>query len=214
MARNRQLSAAIRVDEKVNEWPIELRYFWTQLWGYCDDFGRGRYVSKLVKADAFPLDDEVTAAKIGRWMQALEMAGVIQAYEVEGKRYFFCVNWAKYQRLSRPTTSDIPEPLADAEQLHADVNQLRAEGKGKGREVEGEGKLSAAALTPFCSKHPQGTDSPCRACGNARRVFDAATTVEKNRATVPGIITEPDCGLHPGRPKRGCDRCAEMELES
>lgn len=57
--------------------------------------------------------------------------------------------------------------------------------------------------TPFCAKHPEGTDKPCRACQSARVAF------EKPKATVSGIVTDPDCKIHPGRPKRGCDRCAE-----
>ena len=51
MAKSRMVSADIRTDEEVNSWPIELRYFWVMLWGYVDDFGRGRYNPRLVKAD-------------------------------------------------------------------------------------------------------------------------------------------------------------------
>ncbi len=209
MARNRQLSANIRKDDKVNEWPIELRYFWTMLWGYCDDYGRGEYHPKLIKSDAFPLDDEVTSDRVGRWMQALELSGVIRSYEVNDRKYFYCVNWSKYQRLSRPTSSDIPEPHAVAEHLHADVLQTHSQGKGKGREVEGEGK--AQALTPFCVKHPKGTDSPCRACGNARRSYDAALLAVKNKPTPVPPRTLEDCTDHPGYPLP-CVRCAETKV--
>lgn len=187
MARNRQLSALIRVDEKVNEWPIELRYFWTMLWGYCDDYGRGKYVPKLIKADAFPLDDDVSAAKVGRWMQALELSGVICAYEVDKKRYFYCVNWTKYQRLSRPTSTDIPEPHVVAEHLHANAEQKRAEGEGKGREVEGGSK---AEPPQFCSLHwVTPSTGPCPQCGDARRLHAAWVRAQKSKPTVPGIVT-------------------------
>ncbi|TFD27487.1 hypothetical protein [Cryobacterium cryoconiti] len=89
-----------------------------------------------------------------------------------------------------------------------DGTRLGGEGKGKERKG-GEGTVLIAAPTPFCKNHPDGTDSPCRACGNARHSFEAHLTAVKNKPTVPGMVTEPDCAVHPGRPKRGCDRCAE-----
>jgi len=204
------LRASLRTSEKVNSWPIPLRYFWTQLWGYCDDYGRGRYDSRLIVADTFPIDDEVTAQNVARWMQALEMAKVIRAYEVEDKRYFECVNWPEHQELAYLKRTDIPdnsgvvpkpgkrsEKVQNVSDHSRPIEEKRREGK-----VEGEEK-SPTAPTPFCRKHPEGTDTPCRACKSARIAF------EKPSPTVPGIITDPDCPVHPGRPKRGCDRCAE-----
>jgi hypothetical protein len=65
----------------------------------------------------------------------------------------------------------------------------------------------------FCDSHPGGTNEKCGACGDARRLHHAW---ERNRpavATVPGIVTDPDCPKHPHRPLVGCDRCGE-EAES
>ena len=210
------IRASMRSSEKVSGWPFELRYFWTQLWGYCDDFGRGRNDNRLLKAGVLPLDDDVTAERVGGWMQALEMAGVIQAYEVSGKRYFECVNWHEHQELPYFRKTDIPDSSGNIpssgkrsevlQKIQEDFS--RREGKG----IEGnrrEGKATETAAAPFCVKHPNGTDKPCRACGNARRAFDADVIVKKNKPTVPGIITPPDCPKHPNRPERDCDRCAE-----
>jgi hypothetical protein len=41
-------------------------------------------------------------------------------------------------------------------------------------EDQGEEERAAAPTTPFCSRHPQGTDRPCRACQQARLAFDAS----------------------------------------
>jgi len=206
----------MRTSEKVNSWPIALRYFWTQLWGYCDDFGRGRRDARLIFADTFPMDEEVNAQTVERWMQALETAGVVQSYEVAGKRYFECVNWPEHQDPPYFKKTDIPDrsgitPKAgktSGKVQKVSEKKTRIEGEGEG-EIEGEGERRTSALTPFCEKHPSGTDSPCRACGNARRAFDATATAEKHKPTVSGIVTDPDCAIHPGRPARGCDRCAE-----
>lgn len=214
MAQDRMLRASMRSSEKVNGWPISLRYFWTQLWGYCDDYGRGRRDARLIFADTFPIDEEVNAGVVERWMQALEIARVITVYEVAGKRYFECVNWDEHQELPYFKKTDIPDssgvvpPTGKRSEVLRKIQENSSRIEGKGREVEVEGKAPSAP-TPFCSKHPQGTDKPCRACGNARRAFDAATDAEKHKPTVPGIITDPDCPKHPGRPLHGCDRCAE-----
>lgn len=207
------IRASMRASEKVSGWPFELRYFWTQLWGYCDDFGRGRYDTRLLKAGVIPLDDDVTPERVGRWMQALELAGVIQAYEVGGKRYFECVNWHEHQESPYFRRTDvpgrdgsIPTPGKRSEVLQNILESFsRIEGEGKRK--EGEGKSTP---TPFCSKHPEGTDTPCRACKTARLKFEAGEV----KATVPGIITDADCVKHPGRPARGCDRCAEEAIAS
>lgn len=39
------------------------------------------------------------------------------------------------------------------------------------------------APSRYCMKHPNGTDDACRACGDARRNFDAAALAVKNRPT-------------------------------
>lgn len=211
------LRASMRESEKVSGWPFELRYFWTQLWGYCDDFGRGRYDTRLLKAGTFPLDDDVTSERVGRWMQALELAGVIQAYEVSGKRYFECVNWHEHQespyfkRTDVPDSSGVvPTPGKRSEVLQNVLeNSSLIEGEEKRREEKGK-----SPATPFCSKHPEGTDTPCRACKTARLKHEAAELAAKQKPTTPGIVTEPDCELHPGRPARACDRCAELAVAS
>lgn len=206
------IRASMRTSEKVNSWPIPLRYFWTQLWGYCDSYGRGRRDARLVFAGTFPMDEEVDAKVVERWMHALETAGVIESYEVGGKQYFECLNWDEHQPMKYRKKTDIPDrsgivpgSVESSEKFPKSSHHID---RDRDREVDRD-RESVTTLTPFCKKHPTGTDSPCRACGNARRAFDAAVTVEKHKPTVPGIITEPDCPKHPGRPSRGCDRCAE-----
>jgi len=209
------LRASMRTSEKVNGWPIPLRYFWSQLWGYCDDHGRGRYDPRLIVADTFPIDDDVTAQTVGRWMQALEIAGVIELYEVAGKRYFECVNWPEHQEISYMKKTDVPDrsgAIPNPGKVSGKVHKVSEHSGPIEGEVKGnrrEGKALNGAPTPFCPKHPNGTDAPCRACGNARREHDAAIASAKNKPTVPGIITDPDCDVHLGYPKRDCPRCAE-----
>lgn len=74
-------------------------------------------------------------------------------------------------------------------------------------EVE-EGDARGGALpSPFCSKHPEGTDGPCRACGNARMAHDLAVAAEKAKPT-PLPRRPKTCAVHAEYPLP-CDRCAE-----
>lgn len=58
--------------------------------------------------------------------------------------------------------------------------------------------------SPFCPKHPSGTDSPCRACGTARRRHDTWTPPPAP-PRAPRWDPETHCehGQHRGR----CDAC-------
>lgn len=218
MAQDRMLRASMRSSEKVNSWPIPVRYFWTQLWGYCDDHGRGRYDPRLIVADTFPIDDEVTAAVVSRWMQALELAGVISVYEVAGKAYFECVNWDEHQDPPYFKKTDvpdsfgvIPEPSKRSKKIPESSGKFLPNRRGIEGEIEREGESVEPPL--FCHSHPNGSTQKCGHCADARRLHDRWTRehAPKARPTIVGIVTDPDCDIHPGRPKRGCDRCAEEQ---
>lgn len=114
MARIRSIKPEIRTSEKVNSWPVEIRYFWVMLWGYVDDYGKGRDNAKLIVADTYPLDDAVTAQDVETWMKVLAKAGVIYRYAIGGSRYFAVVNWAEHQKPSHPARSVIPDPPQDS----------------------------------------------------------------------------------------------------
>jgi hypothetical protein len=218
MAQDRMIRASMRSSEKVSSWPIPLRYFWTQLWGYCDDHGRGRYDPRLVRADCFPLDDEVTAETVGRWLQALEMAGVIARYEAGGKQYFACVHWDEHQPLRHKRKSYIPAPAPvdnSSAQNFAEVPKKVPE-REREREREIEGERESAKRTPHCEIHPNGTTAPCRACGDARRAYDAAAKAPRP-VHLPSRVGEPEYPEHTHRwTKDGtCVLCPERrELAS
>ena len=75
-------------------------------------------------------------------------------------------------------------------------------GEGKGVGVEREGRHQ------FCDAHPNGTDDPCRACGNARRAYDAATKAEKLKPTPTPPRASDYCVEHDWLLR---SQCTEME---
>jgi hypothetical protein len=114
MARIRSIKPELRTDLTVAEWPREVRYAWVLLLGYLDDYGRGRDDSRLVVADLFPLDRDVTERKINIWLDRMVKSGPLCRYNVDGQGYFHAVKWSNHQRISHPTDSRLPPcPIHD-----------------------------------------------------------------------------------------------------
>lgn len=67
-----------------------------------------------------------------------------------------------------------------------------------------------APKSPTCGKHPRGTDQKCRACGDARRAYDAAAKAGKP-IMLPPRVGEPEYPEHEHRwTKDGtCMHCPE-----
>lgn len=114
MARIRSIKPELRTDLTVGSWPIGARYAWVLLIGYLDDDGRGRDDLRLLVADLFPLDRDVTERKLDGWLQVMATETVLDhpaplcRYEVEGKRYLHATRWAQHQRINRARPSRIP----------------------------------------------------------------------------------------------------------
>lgn len=67
-------------------------------------------------------------------------------------------------------------------------------------------------LSPFCRYHPDGTDKPCKGCGNARLKFEASwdslMREKPSTPSVPDIRAPKTCPTHLNYPIP-CSRCAE-----
>jgi hypothetical protein len=98
----------LRTSLKVASWPIEVRYFWTLLWGYVDDHGKGVDSPLLVKADCFPLDPDITGDTVDAWLWLLADAGVVARYTVNGTDYIQVINWTEHQKPPHPTEDVLP----------------------------------------------------------------------------------------------------------
>lgn len=170
MARIRSVKPELRRDLTVAEWSRERRYAWVLLWGYLDDHGRGLDDMRLLVADLFPLDRDITEKKLDIWltqMSAPSMHGEppLCRYEVEGRRYMHAPKWTRAQRVSHPQDSRIPpcpihdssapdsgttpEPLRN--QGGADPERFRTSRTPEVLGVKGEGmeeQLSAVADVP------------------------------------------------------------------
>ena len=161
MAKTRMMKPDLRWSEKVASWPIPVRYFWTLLWGYVDDHGKGKDNPLLVKADCFPLDEDITASTIDGWLWLLVGSGVVVRYETADGRFLAVKNWREHQKPQHPTADvlpgwdtpgvtirTVPEPLMNASCItHEPLTpELSRDGFGFGVEVE-KGAHPGAGVT-------------------------------------------------------------------
>jgi hypothetical protein len=122
MARIRSVKPELRTNLTVAGWPREVRYAWVLLWGYLDDDGRGLDDGRLLVADLFPLDRDVTEKKLDAWLDLMAQetriddAPPLCRYDVHGIAYLHATGWARHQRINRPRPSRFPPcPKHDSE---------------------------------------------------------------------------------------------------
>ncbi|TYK45200.1 hypothetical protein [Actinomadura decatromicini] len=108
MARIRSVKPELRTSLTAAEWPREVRYFWVLLWGYLDDTGRGVDEARLIKADCLPLDDDLTAGDIDKWIGLIADSGSLCRYSVGNRRYLHAPEWRSHQKPQHPRPSKIP----------------------------------------------------------------------------------------------------------
>lgn len=114
MARIRSVKPELRTSLTVATWPREVRYAWVLLWGYLDDHGRGKDDMRLLLADLFPLDKDVTGKKLDRWLALMCQPGpddpvpALCRYVVAGQTYLHATKWGDHQKVSHPKASRIP----------------------------------------------------------------------------------------------------------
>jgi hypothetical protein len=120
-----------------------------RLWTVLDDEGRTKDNPRLLAAQLYPLHDRVD---VDRDLAELAEAGLIQRYEVDGKRYL-CAKpeaWARYQKPRRKVASKLPpSPSPDNVVTGTDVCGQPPPGGGVGgersRRQEGESEGEAPA---------------------------------------------------------------------
>lgn len=227
MARIRSVKPGLRTSRTVASWRYEVRYFFVLLWGYLDDKGRGLDIPKAIAGDCFPLDDDVTPAKVDRWLSAMADTRVnpnreppICRYEVDGRRYVHSVYWSEHQKPNRPSpsmhppcpihesfTESVSEALLSSQVLEFDSRNLtEGEVEGAAREPGGEPPTRQPPEEPprRCEKHTNARDSPpCGACKTAREAHDSWRAERDARLAVA-----PKCPNHPGQPAHNCGGCA------
>lgn len=110
MARIRTIKPSMWGDEKFARVSRDARLLYIGLVSMADDDGRFLASPSAVIGYIYPNDDDLTTARVKRWMGELTDVGLIVAYECEGIRYGAHLNYRKHQRISHPQASPLPAP--------------------------------------------------------------------------------------------------------
>jgi hypothetical protein len=112
MARMRSLKPEFWLDRKLaRRLSRDERMLYLGLWNQADEWARANADPRVIKGQVFPFDDDITLDDLETMLKALEAAGVVQLYEVDGDPYLFLPKLAKHQRLEpNKVPSRHPEP--------------------------------------------------------------------------------------------------------
>ena len=110
MPRIRTVKPGFFRSEDVSPLPFRARLTWIGLWTQCDDHGRYKDSARLIKADVWPLDPDVSLRDVEDDLNTLADLGRIVRYQVDGKPYLAVVNWHAHQSINRPTRPQHPAP--------------------------------------------------------------------------------------------------------
>lgn len=75
-----------------------------------DDEGKQLGSPKTIAGVVYPNDDDVNAKHVEKWLDELEVVGLIYRYEVDGVRYLLLPGFTEHQKVSHPTPSRLPSP--------------------------------------------------------------------------------------------------------
>lgn len=134
----------------------EERTYW-RLHPGTDDFGRFDARPEVLKADCYPLKEEITATQCVLWVLSLALKGALKLYEDDGKLFGYFPAWTKHQ-FCRAKTSRFPDPTEantlTREQMITRVNIcLRLQSDANIRlQTQSEGAASTAGDKPLTDK--------------------------------------------------------------
>lgn len=102
MARIRTIKPEFWTSEQVAECSPSARLLFVGLWSFCDDHGIHPASVKRLKMEIFP-SDAIADEEIEEMVHQLETAGLLMAYQVDGKGYWLVTGWEKHQKIDKPT---------------------------------------------------------------------------------------------------------------
>jgi hypothetical protein len=142
MARIRSVKPELRTSLTAAEWPREVRYFWVLLWGYLDDHGYGQDEPRIIKGDCFPMDDDLTAGEIDKWLDIIAGSGSVCRFRApDGRRYLHAPKWAEHQRPQHPALPRFPV-------CHSSHETLMSTSHETDMRVSGDSHVTVSGTTP------------------------------------------------------------------
>lgn len=192
MPRIRSIKPEFFTSEVVCSLPLRARLTWIGLWTHCDNFGRCKDNSKLIKAAVWPLDD-VSIKDIESDLNTLADCRLIVRYTVAGKPYLAIANWTEHQYGANKGEPKWPGPHEadpcleksgqDLDESESDSDQS---GPNQGSGVRGQDGKGAHSREPdpfdeFWTTYPRRAAKP-----DAGRAWAKAVKVDAPEIIIKG----------------------------
>jgi hypothetical protein len=131
VARIRSIKPEFWSDRSMSRLTRDCRMLYMALWNVADEHGRCNGDPRLIKGQAFPYDDDITAAVVEGMLADLAAAGRVDRYDVDDDPYLFLPKLAKHQRLEADKVESRLPPPPDPDRvapprgqvLHPDANE-------------------------------------------------------------------------------------------
>lgn len=88
----------------------QARLLFIALWNHAEDHGVCRAAPALIRSQAFPYDEDVSASDVSRWLALLECGRFIVRYERNGSAYAWIRGFDEHQKIDRKSKTTLPEP--------------------------------------------------------------------------------------------------------
>jgi len=112
MARRRMIDPGIWGSEDFNHLSHTERLLWIGLFSNADDEGKGRAASAFLRSSIFPYDD-ITLPAVEKALKKLSETMELSLYSIGEARYYRLKSWSKWQQVSHPAASTIPDPIPE-----------------------------------------------------------------------------------------------------
>lgn len=162
--------------ETLAEVSLEATHLFVGLFNYVDDEGRAKGNINLIKAELFPLREEISRGTVAEWLRELHSIGVVESYTVNGRDYIHLPTFLEHQRISKPQKSKLPPPedaevqpkdaeteptnghSAPSPEPVAEQSRNSRGGKGTGNREQGRDKHIVKLERPFDIDEPEPVD--------------------------------------------------------
>lgn len=144
--RIRTIKPEFPQSESVGRVSRDARLLFILLWPLCDDEGRTRAASRLLASLLFPYDEDAPK-RIDGWIAELEREDMVRRYSTHGDTYLEVRNWAKHQRIDRPSPSKIP-PFDESSRALANPREPSCEDRDQGSGIKDQGSKDQGSYDP------------------------------------------------------------------
>lgn len=174
MARKRMIDPNIWESEDFSKLSTLAKLVFIGMFSNADDEGRGKAKPVYLKSKIFPYNEEIRIIDIDKTLSEISSYMSVTFYSCNENEYYVFDNWAKWQKIDRPTTSIIPalddnstiiRRILDESSTNVQrgLASNRKEEKRREKEEEEKGKEEA--------------EEDCKSKINAQEVFNAYNNI-------------------------------------